>query len=88
MVKTKSREKEVIVLVWSDYGEKRKVPFTSFSPPGSCGFSLPQGFPSCSRTAPSFRDSDKEKAKDREKIKEERGKKKRQAKYFCSIIQR
>ena len=61
---------------------------TSFSPPGSCGFSLPQGFPSCLRIAPSFRDNDKEKAKDREKIKEERGKKKRQAKYFCSIIQR
>ena len=68
--------------------KKRKMTVTSFFPPGSCGFSLPPRFPSCSRTAPSFRDNDKEKAKDREKIKEERGKKKRQAKYFCSIIQR
>ena len=43
---------------------------TSFSPPGSCGFSLPPGFPSCWRTAPSFIENDKEKTKNKEKTRQ------------------
>ena len=54
-----------VLVVEVDYGEnykKRNRTVTSFSPPGSCGFSLPQGFPSCWRIVPSFRDNYKEKA--------------------------